>query len=192
MRPLRRDKSTSNIRPQRRLFRFDDWRNIASLITHAFRWRDDGFARIRPSRSDTLSENKMNVGHSHKPKYDPKGSWLYISVVAVLALGSIGPAVSSYLAEKSRQRRANWPQTAGRPIGTRVIRQPPTRRFRQARYVQQCSVEYVVDGKRYTLWAASGYLDPDATWVVHRVRDCPVSQYAVHYNPKDPSDASAE
>jgi len=134
----------------------------------------------------------MNVSLSSKPKYDPQGSWLFISVLAVFALGIIGSAVSSYLAKKGEQRRANWPQTAGTPIGTRVIQEPPTPRFPKAIYVGQCSVEYVVHGKRYAVWAASGYLDPDAAWVADRVRDCPVSRYAVHYNPQDPSDASAE
>ena len=61
-----------------------------------------------------------------------------------------------------------------------------------ALYVGECSVEYIVAGKRYTVWAASGYFDPNPTWMADRMRTCPVSHYAVHYNPDDPSDAFAE
>lgn len=87
--------------------------------------------------------------------------------------------------------RINW--KAVPPIGVaRLIEEFPTRGFPRAIFEGECSVQYIVDGRRYTLWAASGYLDPDARWVADKVRDCPVARYSVHYNPQDPSDASAE
>jgi len=59
-------------------------------------------------------------------------------------------------------------------------------------YVGECSIEYVVDGKRYSVWAKSGYLDPDPQFVSDRMDKCPATEFAVYYNPKDPSDAQVE
>jgi hypothetical protein len=58
-------------------------------------------------------------------------------------------------------------------------------------YVGQCLVEYTVHGKRYSLWAASGYLDRDRNFIADKMRECPVPLYFVHYNPKNPADALA-
>src|SRR5579864_2666531 len=129
--------------------------------------------------------------HTPKGAYDPRGSWVDISVIGVMALGVVASMISPYFREISERKRANWPQTKGTPKGTRVIKEPPTPRFITPLYVGQCSVEYTVGGKQYTLWAASGYLDPDSAWVADRMQECPVSRYVVRYNPENPSDASA-
>ncbi len=134
----------------------------------------------------------MNVRHSSKSKHDPRGSWLFILVVGVIALGVIGSAFSSYFVQKIEQRRGNWPQTAGKPIQTRVIQEPPTLKFPKALYVGQCMVEYVVEGKRYAVWTASEFRSADASWVTDKVLECPASRYVVRYNPNNPSDATAE
>jgi hypothetical protein len=134
----------------------------------------------------------MKGSHDSKPRYDARGSWLFITVFGVFALGIVGSMVSPYLADRNERKRANWPQVEGRPVGTRVIKDPPTPRFPTTLYVGECSVEYIVAGRRYTIWAGSGYLDPDLNWITDKLRDCPVPRYAVHYNPRDPSDASAK
>jgi hypothetical protein len=58
-------------------------------------------------------------------------------------------------------------------------------------YVGQCLVEYTVAGRRYTVLAGGGYMDPERKFVAERMVECPVSHYSVHYNPEDPADADA-
>jgi hypothetical protein len=134
----------------------------------------------------------MKTSHSPKPTYDPQGSWLYISVFGVMVLGMVAMVISPYFREIDERKRANWPQTKGTPKRTRVVTQAATRQFPITVYVGQCSVEYIVADRQYSLWASSGYVDKDLKWIADRMQECPVSQYVVRYNPVNPSDASAE
>jgi hypothetical protein len=115
-----------------------------------------------------------------------------ISVFGLIVLGLVAVMASVYLGERHRRLRENWPEVRGRPTNTRTVKNPPTRQFPITTYVGECFVEYTVAGKHYSIWAASGYLDPDPTFIADRMQVCPVSRYAVHYNPQDPSDAFAE
>jgi hypothetical protein len=109
-----------------------------------------------------------------------------------MALGMLLSFISPYFVEKRRRVQEDWPQTTGTPIDTRIVEEPPQPRFTIRLYVGQCLVEYSVAGKHYTVWAGAGYLDRDRSFVADRVKVCPISQYVVHYNPRDPSEASAK
>ena len=136
----------------------------------------------------------MTTSHNSKPRCNPLENVRFITVLGILliavlgvfVLDMIGSRVSSYVAERNQKKHANWLVAEGVPRETRVIKD------RRALYVGECSVEYTVEGKQYTVWAASGYLDPDQHWMAEKMRACPVYHYTVHYNPKDPSDAFAE
>ncbi len=133
----------------------------------------------------------MKARQKPKRTYDPAGSWLYIAVFGIMALGIIGIFISSRIQVRNEQKQADWPEIRGRPTGTRIIKEPPTKAIPTGMYIGQCSVEYVVAEKRYIVWAASGYLDPDVKWIADRMHECPVSRYAVHYNPLNPGEATA-
>jgi hypothetical protein len=134
----------------------------------------------------------MNKDDKLNPTHNPQASWLFISVFGVMALGIIAIMVAPQFAERGERERASWPETNGKPTATRVIAEGPTERFPITMHVGQCSVDYTVGGKHYSLWAASGYLDPDLKWMADRMRECPVSHFVVHYNPANPAEAFAE
>jgi hypothetical protein len=127
-----------------------------------------------------------------KPPPDPLSSWMSISVFGLTALCLVAVMGSVYLGERHRRVRRNWSEVRGSPTTTRTVKNPPTERFPITMYGGECSVEYTVAGKHYSIWAASGYFDPDPKFIGDRMQVCPVSRYAVHYNPQDPSDAFAE
>jgi hypothetical protein len=138
----------------------------------------------------------MQKRHGPEPAYDPKGSWMYISVIGVVALVMVAVVITPYFRERSERKRASWPQTKGTPTGTRIIKEPPTPRFPIAIYIGQCSVDYTVAGKGYSLWAGAGYVDRDSKWIADRMQECPIAHYVVHYNPRDrqthlPNDSSS-
>ena len=123
---------------------------------------------------------------------DPLSSWQAIAVFGLMALVAVGAMSAPYLAERRRRKRDEWPQVRGTPTGTRTVKEPPKILFYMTIYSGECSVEYTVAGKRYSVWDPSGYLDPNPKWVSDHMQQCPVSRYVVHYNPEDPSDAFGE
>ena len=136
--------------------------------------------------------DQMTTKDKLDPIRDPQDSWLFISLFGVMALGIIAMMIAPNFAERTERKRASWPRTNGEPTGARVVTEAPTERFPVTMYVGQCSVGYTVAGRRYSIWAASGYLDPDVKWMADRMHECPVSQFVVHYNPQNPADATAE
>ncbi len=117
---------------------------------------------------------------------------MFMLVIGIMTLGMVASVISPYFIERGERKRASWPQTRGKPTRTRVVTDGPTPRFPVTMYIGQCSVEYTVAGKQYSLWAGAGYLDKDSKWIADKMREYPVSSYVVRYNPQDPSDASAE
>jgi hypothetical protein len=115
---------------------------------------------------------------------------LGMAVLSAVVLGALLYA----LAEGGKQERPSegWPETVGIARSTRVTRHPPLENFPITMYIGECQVEYFVDGKRYSLWASSGYEDPDPKFIADRMVECPASRYWVQYNPANPSEASAE
>ena len=125
-----------------------------------------------------------------EPTYDALQSWMFISVIGFMVLGLLASVVTSRFAERRRQIRADWPEVRGTPIDTRIVLES-RRNGPFQMYVGQCLVEYTVAGRRYTVWAGGGYMDPERKFVAERMVECPVSHYSVHYNPEDPADADA-
>ena len=62
--------------------------------------------------------DEMRTSNNPKPTYNPLGSGrfttvlaiLFITVVGVYVLGTIGSKVSSYVGGRKQRERANWPQ----------------------------------------------------------------------------------
>jgi hypothetical protein len=118
-------------------------------------------------------------------------SWRPIAVYAVLGLLVLVAVGAGYWRDSQDRLHDAWPQVPGRPIGTRIVKESPTPRFRVTMYVGECSVEYTVGSKRYAVWVGAGYLDPDPKLVSDKMEECPVSHWVVHYNPSDPADGYA-
>ena len=110
----------------------------------------------------------------------------------LIVLCMVAAMSAPYLAERRRKIRENLPRVNGKAVSTRVVKDPPTQRFTITMYVGECSVEYIVGGKKYALWARSGYLDPDLKFISDKMQECPVSRYVVQYNPQNASEAFAE
>jgi hypothetical protein len=118
-------------------------------------------------------------------------TWGHVAVVGFLALLIVGTVVINRVANLRQEEREQWPTTTGVPIDTRVEEIPPSRSFIRPFYAGQCLVQYTVAGRRYSVWAGSGYMDIDRKFVEERVTNCPVDHYFVHYNPKQPAESYA-
>jgi hypothetical protein len=115
--------------------------------------------------------------------------WRSRAIFALLALGILLAFAASIWRSN---RQATWPEVKGRPTATRIVRWAGSPYFPHTMYAGQCSIDYVVQGKHYSTWANSEYMDQDARFISDRMNTCPSTHFAVHYNPKDPSDAVAE
>jgi hypothetical protein len=118
-------------------------------------------------------------------------TWGHIAVFGFLALLILGTVAIDWVDNLHQREREQWPTTTGVPIDTRVEELPPSRSFIRPFYVGQCLVQYTVAGRRYLIWAGSGYMDADRRFVEERVINCPVDHYLVHYNPKQAADSYA-
>jgi hypothetical protein len=124
---------------------------------------------------------------------NPPSNWLSIVLLGFMALLMIAMIGGPYMAERQRTIQESWPRVQGKSTDTRIVRRAPTgRNFPFIVYVGECAVEYSVAGKKYSVWVPSGYASPDPKFIFDKVQECPVSRYAVHYNPKNPGEAVAK
>jgi hypothetical protein len=130
--------------------------------------------------------------HTPKKTFDPLSSWLVISFFGLIVVCVVAAMSVAYFGRRGQRLRENWPSANGSPTGTRIVREPPTERFPITMYVGECSVEYTVADKQYSVWVASGYLDQDPKFIADKMQECPVSRYAIHYNPQNPADSFGE
>ena len=134
----------------------------------------------------------MKRNRLDRASYDPRHSWIFVAVLALVALGMVGIGVSDYLGHRRERLIRTWPTTKGLPVTTRVVKETATRKFPYSLYGGECSVQYTVEGKDYFLWVRTGYMDPDPGVMADRMSVCPISHNIVRYNPRDPADAVAE
>lgn len=127
-----------------------------------------------------------------EPKRWPAIHLLAVPVIGLFALAIVGVFAVDMWQNRSQRIRDHWPQVLGRATTSRVVKEPPTEAFHTTMYVGQCSVEYIVEGKTYSLWAGSGYLDPDPTFMSERLDDCIGWKYIIRYNPRNPNEAYAQ
>jgi hypothetical protein len=147
---------------------------------------------IHSEPSPSIDAKGVKSEDISRPVDNPIVGWRSLAVFAIVVLCLVAVFGGQYWQERHQRLRETWPAVKGIPTGTRVVKEPPTQRFPITMYVGQCSVEYFVQGKRYSVWAASGYLDPDPKFVSDRMGDCPASDYVVRYNPHNPSEAYGE
>lgn len=108
---------------------------------------------------------------------DPRHSWVFIGVIAIVALSFVGIGVFGYLGERRGRMSRSWPSTKGVSVSTRVVREWASRNFPYSLYGGECSVKYTVDGKVYFLWVGSGSVDPSPRVMAERMQECPTPHY---------------
>jgi hypothetical protein len=109
--------------------------------------------------------------HTPKKTFDPLSSWLVISVFGLIVVCVVAAMCVTYFGRRGQRLRENWPSATGSPTGTRIVREPPKERFPITVYVGECSVEYTVADKQYSVWVASGYLDQDPKLIADKMSE---------------------
>ena len=131
-----------------------------------------------------------------RQSFNPLLSWLSVSVLGLMALGTVASLWSTYhgdqLREDDMRKWKSWPSTIGSPSATRIVdRTPrPILNFVYRSFVRQCRVEYVVAGKERSIWADVAE-NRDRREIEEPFHTCPVESFVVHYDPADPSQAHA-
>jgi len=122
-------------------------------------------------------------------------NWKTNFALSLVLAGTILLVVAGAWKWMNRQPKyySGWPKTHKCSIiGARAVRETVSPRGPYI-YRGEYRLEYVVNGRRYSVYASSPYLDEEEAFVLQKLKDLPTAcEYSIYYNPSDPTQAHAE